>query len=267
VHGTFANENLSWQTLAPLLSDAGYCVFGLNYGATSGSHRHAYGLDAIEHSAVQLETFIASVVLPDTVEPEGNAAGYAAGARPLQVDVVGHSQGGMMPRYLIDTTGSRSFPGLGHPALVHTLVGLAPSNHGSDGEGLVPVFARLFGNNVYTFPASTGCPACRDQEAGSPFLRALNARPDAPGVNYYVIETRHDRVVTPYTSAFLTSTANAQNVTLQDQCPTDVTDHIGILYDPVALGDVMEALANNGNGATPLARPPCPPVVAPVVSG
>src|SRR5438046_568220 len=33
VHGTFANAAFSWQTLAPMLSNAGYCVFSLNYGA------------------------------------------------------------------------------------------------------------------------------------------------------------------------------------------------------------------------------------------
>jgi pimeloyl-ACP methyl ester carboxylesterase len=267
VHGTFANENFSWQTLAPLLSDAGYCVFGLNYGATSASGNHYYGIDYVEHSAQELESFIAGTVLPDTFEPAHNTAGYSKGTHPAQVDMVGHSQGGMMPRYLIDKTPSSQYPGLGDAAQVHTFVGLAPSNHGSDAEGLVPVFAQLFGANVYSFPTSAGCPACGEQEAGSPFLRALNGQPDATGVNYYVIESNRDEVVTPYTSAFLPPTENVQNVTLQSQCPTDLTEHVGIIYDPVALQDVMNALANKGTKATALPQPSCPAAVLPVLSG
>jgi len=270
VHGTFANENFSWQTLAPLLSDAGYCVFGLNYGATSwttDSGDHYYGIDYVEHSARQLESFIARTVLPDTFEPAHNTAGYRPGTHPAQVDIVGHSQGGMMPRYLIDTTTSSQFPGLGDARQVHTFVGLAPSNHGSDAYGLVPIFAKLFGANPYTFPTSAGCPACGEQEAGSPFLQALNGRPDGAGVDYYMIESNRDEVVTPYTSAFLPATENVQNVVLQNQCPADLTEHVGIIYDPVALQDVMSALANNSRKAVPLPRPSCPAAVLPVLSG
>jgi hypothetical protein len=270
VHGTFANENFSWQTLAPLLSDAGYCVFGLNYGATSwtaASGDHYYGIDSVEHSAQELESFIAGTVLPDTFEPANNAAGYHKSTHPAQVDMVGHSQGGMMPRYLIDTTSDSRYPGLGDSAQIHTFVGLAPSNHGSDADGLVPVFARLFGASAYSFPVSAGCPACGEQEAGSPFLQTLNGHPDAPGVNYYVIESNRDEVVTPYTSAFLPPTENVQNVTLQSQCSTDLTEHLGIIYDPVALQDVMNALVNNGTKAAALPHPSCPAVVLPVFSG
>ncbi len=50
----------------------------------------------------------------------------ATGAK--KVDLVGHSQGGMMPRYYIKNLGGAS--------KVDTLVGLAPSNHGTTLEGL-----------------------------------------------------------------------------------------------------------------------------------
>jgi hypothetical protein len=60
-------------------------------------------------------------------------------------------------------------------------------------------------------------------------------------VNEVVIATRYDEDVTPYTSAFLTGDG-VRNITVQDQCPTDYTDHIGIIYDPVALQDVRAAL-------------------------
>jgi hypothetical protein len=48
-------------------------------------------------------------------------------------------------------------------------------------------------------------------------------------------------VVTPYTSAFL-SGAGVKNILLQNQCPLDLTDHLEIAADPVALADVLNAL-------------------------
>src|SRR5579871_3367172 len=34
VHATFADEGSNWVTLSPLLANAGYCVYGFNYGET-----------------------------------------------------------------------------------------------------------------------------------------------------------------------------------------------------------------------------------------
>src|SRR5205823_6328002 len=108
-----------------------------------------------------------------------------------KVDIVGHSQGGMMPRYYLRFLGGASS--------VDTLVGLAPSNYGTTADGLsaLPGVPQLLG-------AGLG-PSVTDQIVGSAFLQQLNAGGDTvPGVRYTVIETEHDEVVTPYTSAFLT---------------------------------------------------------------
>ena len=242
VHGTFGNENLSWQALAPMLANAGYCVFGLNYGATANTGGRYYGQDYVEHSAQQLGTFVAQVL---------------AWTGATQVDIVGHSQGGMMPRYYIQSLGGARY--------VHTLVGLAPSNHGTTADGLTTL-GSVFGAGEYQFPGSFGCPACGEQIAGSPFMQGLNGAGDTvPGPNDVVVESRYDRVVTPYTSAFLDG-PDVLDITLQDQCPTDLTDHVGIIYDPVALQDVMAALADNGPRVEPIPPPVCS-VVPPVLSG
>ena len=295
VHGTAVNSNWTWQTLAPMLADQGYCVFALNYGANSWtqySQDHNYALDFIENSAAQLANFVQNVVLPDT------------GA--TQVDIVGHSQGGMMPRYFIEhrwncaaaaltnnsyhetqcarDDGDSSMPT--GASFVHTLIGLAPSNHGADAQGIVAVGEQLFGSNSWSFPEQ-GCGACGEQEAGNPFLTALNG-PDgsleaAPGVLYYVIESGYDELVTPapnavtaargqWPSAFLHGSPDqVLNVTLQDQCANDATEHLGIVYDPVALQDVVAALADNamlGTAPLSLPAPSCPTApVLPVISG
>jgi triacylglycerol esterase/lipase EstA (alpha/beta hydrolase family) len=106
-----------------------------------------------------------------------------------KVDLVGHSQGGMMPRYYLKFLGGAS--------KVNALVGLAPSNHGTTLDGLNALTTLVPG------ASNQPCPACSEQMTGSAFLTKLNAGGDTvPGVRYTVIESGNDEVVTPYTSAF-----------------------------------------------------------------
>jgi triacylglycerol lipase len=212
VHGTFGDMTVSWNLVSPVLHSLGYCVFALDYG-----HRAE---DPVEQSAAELGAFVDRVLA-------------ATGAS--HVLVVGHSQGGMMPRYWMRF--------LGGDARVRGLVGLAPSNHGT---------------TIAAAPAAGGggCASCAEQKAGSAFLSRLNAGGDTlPGINYTVIETRYDEVVTPYTSAFL-SGPRVTDVTLQDSCPRDLIEHVGIIYDPVTLQWLVDALDHAGL-AEPGFRPVC----------
>src|SRR4051812_1360130 len=126
VHGTFEGAADNWATVSPELQGAGYCVFALEYGDRATGD--------IAASASQLSRFVDAVLA-------------ATDAR--KVSLVGHSQGGMMPRYYIKF--------LGGGKTVDDLVGLAPSNHGTTNPG---AFAT----------GATVCEACAQQLAGSPFL-------------------------------------------------------------------------------------------------
>jgi triacylglycerol esterase/lipase EstA (alpha/beta hydrolase family) len=230
LHGTLFNESLTWQALSPELANDGYCVYGFNYGAGPYSFGHIYGEGDIATSARQLALFVFFVLV----------ATHAA-----QVDIVGHSQGGMMPRYYMKFLG-------GGPK-VHMLVGLAPSNHGTSLDGTDELLGALHGLGVNVF-TDAGCVACTEQISGlgSDFMATLNAGGDTvAGPKYVVIESKYDEVVTPYTSAFL-SGDNVQNILLQHQCPTDFSDHIGIVYDPVALQDVINALGPDSPSFVPV---------------
>ena len=230
VHGTFADMSDSWQALSPLLYDNGYCVFALNYGSYNGSGALGiYATGPIERSAEELSAFVDRVL-------------EATGAS--QVDLVGHSQGGMMPRYYLKF--------LEGAAKVHTLVGLAPSNHGTTLGGL-GTLAEFFGvSPLFGAP----CPACEQQLAGSSFISTLNSGAETvPGVSYTVIESANDEVVTPYTSAFL-SGSGVTNITLQRQCILDQGEHLSMPYDHIADADVLSAL----DPAHP-AKPACTPVL------
>jgi triacylglycerol esterase/lipase EstA (alpha/beta hydrolase family) len=225
VHGTFANATVNWGALSPKLARAGYCVYALDYGDSGYGAIGVYATGPVAASAAQLGAFVDRVL-------------SATGAS--QVDVVGHSQGGMMPREYIRQSGA---------AKVHALVGLSPSNHGTTASGLLTLVGLIPGGRQVL---ANGCPACDDQTVGSPFLATLNAGGDTvPSVSYTVIQTRYDEVVTPYTSAFLDG---ATNITLQDGCPLDVSEHLSIAFDPRALQYVLNAL----DPAT-AKRPPCGP--------
>ena len=221
VHGTFENMNDNWGAASPLLANAGYCVFAFNYGGASATS-DIQGTGTIESGAAQLATFVNQVL---------TATGTA------KVDIVGHSQGGMMPRYYIKN--------LGGAATVDKLVALAPSNNGTTLDGITELGKQLGildpANSFLT--GSGACPACVEQEQGSAFLTALNSGGETvPSVQYTVIETTDDEVVTPYTNAFLPAAPNVTDITLQNQCLLDAADHLEIAYDPIALTDMLNAL-------------------------
>ncbi|MGA8339628.1 MAG: alpha/beta fold hydrolase [Solirubrobacteraceae bacterium] len=233
VHGTFGDMSDSWEALSPLLYNNGYCVFALNYGSYDGSG--SVGVDAtgdIAASAQQLATFVDRVLA-------------ATGAE--KVDLVGHSQGGMMPRYYIKNLGGAS--------KVDTLVGLAPSNHGTTLEGLFTLAGYFPGASALV---GVACPACKEQEAGSSFITALNhGGATVPSVKYTVIESDNDEVVTPYTSAFLAPAPNVTNILLQNQCTLDQGEHLSMPYDHIADADVLTAL-DPGDPQHPACTPVLP---------
>ncbi|MER6090154.1 esterase/lipase family protein [Streptomyces bluensis] len=216
VHGTFANSVDNWLGLAPYLVNRGYCVYSFDYGQLPGVP-FFNGLGPIDKSAEQLDDFVDKVLA-------------ATGA--AETDLVGHSQGGMMPRYYLKF--------LGGAAEVNALVGIAPSNHGTNLGGLTELLDYFPGAEDLI---STATPALADQIVGSAFLTKLNAGGDTvPGVTYTVIATKYDEVVTPYRSQFLDG-PNVRNVVIQDLCAADLSEHAAIgLLDRIAFHEVTNAL-------------------------
>lgn len=219
VHGTFGDKKSLLDDLSAAMVGKGFCVYSFDYGNR--------GTGDIPTSARQLKRFTATVLA-------------ATGA--AKVSMVGHSQGGMMPRYYIRF--------LGGARVVDDLVGLSPSNHGT------AIVADP------TNPLTGGlCPACNQQGAGSDFLTKLNAGDETPGmVSYTQISTRYDEVVVPYTSAFLAAGPRTTNVTIQDSCPADLAEHVLIPMSRTAIAWTLNALTRPGP-ADPAFRPTCQPAV------
>ncbi|MDG3009102.1 alpha/beta fold hydrolase [Rhodococcus sp. D2-41] len=235
VHGTWADMTTTWSTLSPQLAERGYCVFALNYGTFDGVLNGnlldlAGGAD-IASSARQLADFVNRVL-------------RSTGAK--QVDLVGHSQGGVVARqYLRFNGGTDHFDPRRNR--VHTLVTLGATNHGST-FGLFSLLndvAHKVGLPLSGAVSAAAGPAYIEQLVGSPFLAALNAGGDTErGVDYTVIATRDDKISTPPERTFLAAGpgATVHNVWVQDGCPGDTADHGQLTTDARSLYLVQSAL-------------------------
>jgi pimeloyl-ACP methyl ester carboxylesterase len=229
VHGTFGGRFESWAYMSPQLKAEGYCVYAINYGRRATQE--------IEDSAEELDEFI------DDVLDETGAD---------KVSIVGHSQGGVMSRYYIKELEGED--------KVEDLIGLAPSNHGTD-QPLAPPAARLF-----------NCPACAQQfpyqpePDGDRFISNLNEGDETEGdISYTQVTTRFDEVVIPYYSGFLADDPDGRNgpesekfngeettnFCLQDEFRGDTIEHNTIVGDPNALRVVEDALENDGPAEPP----------------
>ncbi len=216
VHGTFANSVDNWLGLAPYLMNRGYCVFSLDYGRLPGvPFFHALG--PIDKSAEELSAYVDKVLA-------------ATGA--AEADLVGHSQGGMMPRYYLKF--------LGGADKVNALVGIAPNNHGTTLGGLTHLLPYFPGAEDLL---TTATPALAQQVVGSEFMTRLNEGGDTvPGVRYTVIATKYDEVVTPYRTQFLNG-PGVKNVLIQNLCAIDLSEHALLgLTDRIAFHEVANAL-------------------------
>jgi triacylglycerol esterase/lipase EstA (alpha/beta hydrolase family) len=211
-----------WGYMAPGLLQAGYCVFTLTYGVDP---RIAWlpfapeGSLPMEQSSHELAAVIDHVL-----------AATGAG----QVDLVGHSEGTVMPRYYLKF--------LGGAAKVKRFVALTPLWRGSTVYGIAMLRDKLGAASapIVSLVASV-CTACTEVLTGSPFLNAVNAGGEAvPGVAYTSIVTRYDELVVPYTSGIMHGAGT--NIVLQDVCPTDISEHIRVAADPVVAQLIHNAL-------------------------
>lgn len=218
VHGTFETMAQNWQGFTTELKLRNYCVYALNYGGKNDADPVQNGLGPIQDSAKDLDGFVDKVL-------------EVTGAEKVQV--VGHSQGGMMPRQWIKF--------LGGAPLVEDLVGFAPSNYGTE-LGRNKFQDRLGGGNA-------ACPACDQQQAGSKFLKKLNEGDDTPGAGSFTqIATENDEIIIPFTRCFLKGKEQTLNVVLQDYEPYSnfVVTHQNIYQDPYAKALAFDALDNPG---------------------
>ena len=224
VHGLGGSLGTNWATMAPLLKNNGFCVFGLTYGAKPGLPLLG-GLTRMEDSSAELASFVDRVL-------------QSTGAE--KVDLVGHSEGTVMPRWYLSFRGGA--------AKVDKFVQLTPIWNGTNLAGLsdlADLTARLGipGRQLGELLVGPLCGSCAELLRGSDYLKKVNdAGPTVPGITYTGIVTKYDELVIPYTSGVLDA-PNVTNITLQDVCPEDRSEHIAIAFSPNAGQLVLNALA------------------------
>lgn len=216
VHGTFTNGHENWDwTYKPLLAANGFDVCVVTYPDR--------GLGDMQ---------VAS-------EYVVNAVHRIYAATHHKVGIVGHSQGGLEPRWAI-----KWWPSVQRE--VADYVGLASPNHGTT-AGLAPA--------GQPFPSGAPLPASIFQmEPQSHFITALNAGDETPGTIAYtdIYSAFYDELVQPATPVptagldFGQHNPRVANIKIQDVCPGRFVDHISIIIDKAVAAWVIDALSHDG---------------------
>lgn len=143
-----------------------------------------------------------------------------------RVDVIGHSQGGLEPRWAL-----RWWPSLRR--LVDDLVTLAAPHHGT-----LSADALANGGSVA---------AAYQMRTDSRFVRALNSGDETPGgVSYTALYSLTDELVQPAAPVPTGALKGGRNVLVQDVCPGRVVTHVSIAGDGVVWELVRDALTRRG---------------------
>jgi len=141
-----------------------------------------------------------------------------------KVDLVGHSQGGLVARYYVKE--------LGGDQTVDSVISLGAPHKGTYVANIA---------NVLGFGSCIGVIACTQMRIGSTFLDDLNAGSDTIGdVKYTNIYTSHDELVRPVDNATLGD--GAVNVRVQSRCWLRYVGHLGLIVDGAVYSGVRQAL-------------------------
>jgi triacylglycerol esterase/lipase EstA (alpha/beta hydrolase family) len=221
VHGLGATQSLNWSYNAPKLKAAGYCVFSLTYGLDPRMALFGFpgGTVRMEDSSAELAAFVDRVLA-------------ATGAS--KVDIVGHSEGTVMPRWYIEKRGGA--------AKVQKFIALTPLWRGTKLLAVDQLRDAnpLLSGIVINLVASL-CGSCAEFISGSPYLNTLNADGEAvPGIEHTNIVTKYDELVVPYTSGIMSD--GGKNIVVQDVCPNDSSEHGLLAFDPVVTQLILNAL-------------------------
>ena len=145
-----------------------------------------------------------------------------------RVDLIGHSQGGLVIRHYVKFRDGANE--------VDAAISLGAPHYGAAVANLLTLLG---------LGTCVGVVACGQMAIGSPFLGALNAGDDTVGnVSYTNIASVNDGIVQPYTTSFLANDGNNANVKVQAQCPLRVVGHVGLPYDGTVYSGIQDALAH-----------------------
>ncbi|MGH8453142.1 MAG: esterase/lipase family protein [Nevskiales bacterium] len=203
VHGTDSATDESWSTTyVPALTAAGFAVFTINLP---------------DRALADIQVSAEYVVY---------AVRRIAGMTGRKLAIIGHSQGGLEPRWAL-----RWWPDLRDQ--VSDVISLGTPQHGT-------VSADL--------NCAVGCAAAVWQMTqGSQLLAALNRDVETPGTaGYTSIYSATDELVQPQIPQSTSALDGAANILVQDLCPGRPVNHVGLMRDAVVYALALDALTHDG---------------------
>jgi pimeloyl-ACP methyl ester carboxylesterase len=203
IHGTGSTSEESWaSTYVPALTAAGFDVYTVDLPGK------------------------AYVDIQDSSEYVVYAVRWIAARHGRRVDVIGHSQGGLEPRWA-----AQWWPDVRDD--IDDLVTLATPHHGT-------VVSDAY--------CDAGCkPAHWQMKRAARFVAALNEGAETwPQVSTTSLFSRNDELVQPQEPESTAALAGASNIAIQDLCPGHPVDHVGMMRDGAVYALVMDALTHDG---------------------
>lgn len=232
VPSTFTSITFDYNALAPYLHNQGYCVFALNYGQNPYIWPGLVGLGSTKDAAHDLSQFVDRVL---------TATGTST------VDIVGHSQGGILSRYYTQV--------LGGAAKVGTLITLGSPYSVDQGSNYLAVLYRAVhllpnADTVIQQLAAATTPGLVGL-ADSGFWAELNAGGGiSPSTHYLSLGSRADTI--PTEALTYPQAPNTATQFVQDYCALDAVGHFGLPHDPNVV-----ALITNGLDPAHATHPNC----------
>ncbi|WP_291314576.1 esterase/lipase family protein [Corynebacterium sp. UBA2622] len=215
VHGTDATFYADYALIGETLARAGWCVYGIDYGYGENS----YGWAPLTSSAAQIDRLV------------DNAMATSGATR---VHMVGYSQGATVSRYWVNEMSkgrAASWFGLGSPTAGLDLPAVGQQVQASSAQ------------------QSIIAPALLDHVRGSEVMRSLTSTPTIPGVRYATFGSRFDGVL----SVIDQQLPGATNIVLQDVCPSDLSGHFFLPYNPTVVEAIEQWLRDGEIGQLPCA--------------
>lgn len=146
-----------------------------------------------------------------------------------QVDMIAHSQSGLLARYYARY--------LGGVDKIHTLISMSGLQYGSALANVAPLVGLT---------DCAGVDVCVELAEGSDFIVSLTEPNDTDGhIRYVNFASKSDVLAIPYTNNLLYGTGDITNVTIQDQCPWRVVGHIDYISDGTVASGLYDALAGS----------------------
>ncbi|MEV0294718.1 alpha/beta fold hydrolase [Nocardia sp. NPDC050710] len=230
VGSTFLSAAVNWTALAPYLYNHGFCVFTLNYGRSMYRVPPGLnGMDPMPMSASELGALVDRVLA-------------ATGAS--KVDLVAHSQGGLVARYFVNETGGEDKVDqvvlLSSP---YTMTGL-PVDVAAVASEVIPkpLYDAILYNGLVP-------------PLGLNFLdpwSVVAAQVLRPNIRYTQITGRADEIGFFGGMRAPDGAVNTTTQYIDDICPTDFSQHFAQPYSPTAVALIGNAL----DPAHPV-PPPC----------